>query len=159
MESGDIILTDTLSQVPARPEVPAVRLTSLSLRPVDPSGRMFSSIVVNVFPSSEMVHFDVAVTLPSRLVVDSQLFGPVALMDKVSPYFVTMTFPIERQGLDVVAEDELVLAAAGIFNLEGQAVELALVGIQFPFANEGIVGRERAGADEARSAQGSRMRE
>ena len=89
MESGDRFLTDTLSQVPARPEVPSVRFNVLSLRPVDPSGRIFSSTVVNVFPSSEMVHFDLAVTLPSRLVIDSQLFGPVALMDQVSPYFVT----------------------------------------------------------------------
>ena len=84
-----MILTDTLSQVPARPEVPAVRFNVASLRPVDPSGRMFSSIVVNVCPSAETVHFDVDVTLPSRMVVDSQLFGPVALMDQVSPYFVT----------------------------------------------------------------------
>ena len=50
---------------------------------------MFSSIVVNVCPSSEMVHFDLDVTLPSRMVVDSQLFGPFVLMDQVSPYFVT----------------------------------------------------------------------
>ena len=78
-----------LSQVPARPDVPAVRFNVASLRPVVPSGRMFSSIVVNVFPSSEIVHVDLDVTLPSRLVTDSQLFGPVVLMDQVSPYFVT----------------------------------------------------------------------
>ena len=69
--------------------MPSVRFNVLSLRPVDPSGRIFSSTVVNVFPSSEMVHFDLAVTLPSRLVIDSQLFAPFALMDQVSPYLVT----------------------------------------------------------------------
>jgi hypothetical protein len=58
-------------------------------------------------------------------------------------------FPIESEVLDVVAEDEPVLSAAGIFNLVLQASELALVGIKLPFPDKGIVGRERAGADEA----------
>ena len=86
---GDRTLTDVLSQDPTRPEVPLVRFNDASLRPVDPSGRMFSSIEVNVCPSSEMLHFDLDVTLPSRLVVDSQLLGPVVLMDQVSPNLVT----------------------------------------------------------------------
>ena len=60
-----------------------------------------------------------------------------------------MTFPIEGHGLNVVTESETVLAAAGVFDLILQAVELALVGIQFPIADKGIVGPERAGADEA----------
>ena len=63
-------------------------------------------------------------------------------------------FPVEREGLDVVAKDEPVLAATSVFNFVGQAVELALVGIQFPCANEGIIGRERAGADKAKECAG-----
>ena len=72
-----------LSQVPARPELPSVRFKVVSVRPVDPSGRMFSSMVVKVCPSSEMVHLDVPVILPFSLLVDSQLFGPVGLIDQV----------------------------------------------------------------------------
>ena len=103
---------------------------------------MFSSIVVNVFPSSETVHFDLAVTLPSRVLVDSQLLGPVALMDQVSPYSSNVTFPIEGESLDVVTKTESILAVARIFDFVGQAVELALIGIQFPLADEGRVVRE-----------------
>jgi hypothetical protein len=50
---------------------------------------MLSSVEVNVWPSADTVHSDLFVTLPSRLVVDSQLLGPVVLMDQVSPYLVT----------------------------------------------------------------------
>ena len=60
-----------------------------------------------------------------------------------------MTFPIESEGLDIVAEDEPVLAAAGIFNLVIQASQLAFIGIKLPFADKGIVGRERAGGHNA----------
>src|ERR1700688_3940624 len=93
MPVGDMILTAVLSQEPARPEVPPVRLSVASLLPVDPSGRMFSSCEVNVWPSSEITHFDFDVTFPSRLVVDSQLLGPVVLIDQVSPNLVTCPFP------------------------------------------------------------------
>src|SRR5713226_2837540 len=86
---GESTFTDVLSQVPTRREVPPVRLRVASLRPVDPSGRMFPSVEVNVWPSADTVHFDLLVTLPSRSLVDSQLLGPVVLMDQVSPYLVT----------------------------------------------------------------------
>src|SRR4029077_2868925 len=93
MPVGDMILTAVLSHDPTRPDVPPVRLNVASLRPVVPSGRMFSSVELNVWPSSETTHFDFDVTLPSRLVVDSQLLGPVALIDQVSPNLVTCPFP------------------------------------------------------------------
>src|ERR1700736_6533475 len=89
----DMILTAVLSHEPTRPDVPAVRFNVASLRPVVPSGRMFSSLEVNVWPSAETVHFDFDVTLPSRLVVDSQLLGPIALIAQVSPNLVTCPFP------------------------------------------------------------------
>jgi hypothetical protein len=60
-----------------------------------------------------------------------------------------VTFSIESEGLDIVAEDEPVLAPAGIFNFVIQAIHLAFVGIKLPFADKGTVGRERAGAHNA----------
>ena len=62
-----------------------------------------------------------------------------------------MRFPIESEGLGVVPENEPVLAPAGIFNLVIQAIHLALVGIKLSFADKGIIGRERAGAQKLRS--------
>src|SRR6266446_191420 len=59
---GVRIFTDVVCQMPTRPEVPPVRLNVASLRPVVPSGRMFSSIEVNVWPSADTVHFDLFVT-------------------------------------------------------------------------------------------------
>src|SRR6266404_5091927 len=81
--------TDVVVQVPARPVVPPVRLKVASVRPVVPSGRVASSVEVNVWLSADTVHFDLVVTFPSSSLVDSQLLGPVVLMDQVSPYFVT----------------------------------------------------------------------
>src|SRR6266446_6055590 len=86
---GERTFTDVVCQSPTRPDVPPVRLNVASLRPVDPSGRMLSSVEVNVWPSADTVHFDLLVTLPSRSLVDFQLLGPVVLMDQVSPYLVT----------------------------------------------------------------------
>src|SRR5205814_8705475 len=81
---GESTFTDVLSQVPTSPEVPPVRLKVASLRAVEPSGRVVSSIEVNVWPSAEMVHFDLFVTFASSSLVDSQLLGPVVLIDQVS---------------------------------------------------------------------------
>ena len=60
--------------------------------------------------------------------------------------FGDMTFSIESEGLDIVAKAEPILATAGIFNFVIQAIHLAFVGIKLPFADKGIIGRERARA-------------
>src|SRR5262249_31761397 len=58
-------------------------------------------------------------------------------------------FAIERNGFAVIAEDELVLVVASIFDLVGEAVELALIGIKLPFSDKGLVG----GTNQGRSAE------
>ena len=55
---GERTLTDVLCQEPAKPEAPPVRLKMASLRAVVPSGRIVSSLEVNVWPSAEMFHFE-----------------------------------------------------------------------------------------------------
>src|ERR1043166_4387928 len=93
MVRGEVIFVEVLSQSPARPEPVPLRFKVDSVVPVDPSGRMASSAEVNVCPSSEMVHFALAVTFPLRLTVKSQLFGPVDLIVHTLPYLVVCSLP------------------------------------------------------------------
>ena len=48
----------------------------------------------------------------------------------------------QGESLGVVTEGELVLAILALIDLIGEAVELALLRIELPFANERIVLRE-----------------
>jgi hypothetical protein len=70
------------------------------------------------------------------------------------PILGRIRFAIESDCLGVVAKDELVLVVAGFFDFVSEAIELALVGIKFPFSDEGIVGS----ADQGRSAEAEAVR-
>ena len=59
----------------------------------------------------------------------------------------------QGEGLGVVTEGELVLAILALIDLIGEAVELALLRIELPFADERIVLRERSGARRTGRAQ------
>jgi hypothetical protein len=86
-----------------------------------------------------MIHFDVDVATPSRLVIDLQLFA-VALMDQVSPQ-VGVTFP---SSVRVSASSPKTNRwRRRHLQFVGQAVELALVDHHFPMKESSARARRR----------------